>query len=180
LLHPGCNLGADAYFQRVRGFPLLQLLFVAAVFLAAGVPVWSLTRPAAEAVLTAPAGRISASSDTAAPAAEPLTIEAAFAPAPADFQIQCDGQTVLEGQGPARQFTGNWKNVVPKEGVDLVVRADWLPENGGAPAGPAAARITVRSLGAVKVEKSFWTGPGESLAEIVTVPGGQAPSSGTP
>jgi hypothetical protein len=161
---------------RVRGFPLLQLLLVAAVFVAAGIPVWSLTRPAVD--LAAPAPVSSGRPAAASPAAgqKTLTIEAAFAPAPADFQVQCQDQTVLEGHGPARQFSTHWKTVLPKEGVDFVVRAHW-PAEADATAGPAAARVVVHLPDGTAVEKSFWTAPGESLAEIITVPDATAAAS---
>jgi hypothetical protein len=151
---------------RVRGFPLLQLLLVALVFAAAGVPVWSLTRPAADVATAAP--QQTAAPATSTPAS--LTIEATFAPAPADFQVQCEDRTVLEGHGPARQFSTHWKTILPKEGADLIVRAHW-PAEADAAAGPTAARVTVRLPGGGTVEKSFWTAPGDSLAEILTVPG---------
>ncbi len=157
---------------RVRGFPLLQLLLVAAVFIGAGIPVWSLTRPAAGVAapaLVAPATTPAAS----ATGQKTLTIETTFAPAPADFQVQCQDQTVLEGHGPSRQFSIGWKTVLPKEGVDLVVRANW-PAQADAAAGPAAARVVVHLPDGSTTDKSFWTAPGQSLAEVITVPGSVA------
>ena len=165
----------------MRGFPLLQLLLVAAVFLAAGLPVWSLTRPAVDVATAAPAA---SSTPDAAPASsaaaqKTLTIEATFAPAPADFQIQCQDQTVLEGHGPGRQFSTQWKTLLPKEGVDFVIRAHWPAEADGT-AGTAAARVVVHSPDGSQVEKSFWTAPGAALAEIITVPGAPLAAAANP
>jgi hypothetical protein len=159
---------------RVRGFPLLQMLVVAVVFALAGVPVWSLTRSSG---LAAPA-RAEIPSATPAPASslQPITITAAIAPAPADFQVQCDGHTVLAGHAPASQFSAFYQTPLPPEGADFVVRARWPAPGEAAPAGPAAARVIFRLPNGAQVDKTFWTAPGDSLAEIITVPGSAAPA----
>jgi hypothetical protein len=160
--------------QRVRGFPLLQMLVVAVVFALAGVPVWSLTRPAGVAVpalVAAPSA-----TPVAATSLPPITVTAAFAPAPADFQVQCDGQTVLAGQAPGRQFSAPYRTPLPAEGADFVVRAHWPPPGDAAPAGPAATRVIFRLPNGGQVDKTFWTAPGDSLAEIITVPGSAVPA----
>ena len=152
---------------RVRGFPLLQVIVVAVLFLAAGWPVWELTQPApASARLVTDA---SAAQPTAIAAPNvPLALEASFAPAPASFQVRCLDQTVFEGRGPASRFSTQWKATVPKEGIDLVLRASWPAESGP---GPTAARLVVQLPDGTKVDKSFWSAPGEALAQVVTVPG---------
>jgi hypothetical protein len=156
---------------RVRGFPLLQMLIVAVVFAAASVPVWSLTRPAT--ANAAPAAVVAMAAAAPAPVAglQPITVAATFAPAPADFQVQCDGQTVLAGHAPERQFSAVYQTPLPAEGADFVVRASWPAPGDSAPAGPAAARVILRLPNGAEVDKTFWTAPGETLAEIVTVPG---------
>ena len=152
----------------MRGFPLFQVLIVAVLFAAAGLAVWKLTRPAAD---------IATPASTPANVPEPvnaatfLAIDASFAPAPTDFQVRCQDQTVLEGHGPGRQFSTRWKASVPKEGIDLVIRATWPHDAAAAASGPAAARLIVGTPNGAKIDNTFWTEPGKSLAEIVTVPG---------
>jgi hypothetical protein len=162
---------------RVRGFPLLQLLIIAAVFAAASIPVWSLTRPAPDAPVVAPAAP---SATPAAASAQSLRIEASFAPAPTDFQIRCEDQTVLEGRGPKGQFSTQWKTGLPAEGIDLIVRASWPAETDVANAAPAAAHVVITLPNGDKLDKTFWTAPGQPLAEIVTVPGGPAAATPAP
>lgn len=142
---------------------------MAAVFVIAGWPVWTLTRPAVELAAPDPSPAPTAQTGDAT-ATVPLAIEASFAPAPVDFQVRCLDQTVLEGHGPARQFSTRWQTTLPKEGIDLVVRANWAADT-SAGAGPTAARLTVQLADGTKIDKSFWTAPGQSLAEVITVPG---------
>ena len=108
----------------MRGFPLLQTILVVLAVILAGGPVYRLTRPAVEAEVPA---SLATPSITATPGtaigAEPLDVEAVFAPAPTDFQIKNLDQTVLAGRGPKARFASRWAGSVPPDGVDLVVQA---------------------------------------------------------
>ena len=148
------------------------MLVVAIVFALAGVPVWSLTRPSNVAATTLNA--TAAASPAPATRLQPITVVAMFAPAPADFQVQCDGQTVLEGHAPTCQFSAPYQTPLPAEGADFVVRAHWPQPGDATPAGPAATRVMFRLPHGGLVDKTFWTEPGDSLAEIITVPGSSA------
>ena len=154
----------------------MQVILIAVVFALAGWPVWRLTRTDAADADAGP-GAATPAADVATAKTAPLDVEAVFAPAPADFRVECLGQTVLEGRGPLARFTTRWTAAVPAEGVDLVVQAHWPAVVSGdeRPAGassPAAARVTVRFSDGRQVEKSFWAG--SSLTEVFTVPGAPA------
>ncbi len=168
----------------MRGTPSFQAVFMVAVFLLAGWPVYRLTRPAAS-VVTANSSPVAATTtDSPETKSAPLELEAVFAPAPADFQLKNLDRTALAGRGPQARFTGRWTTAVPPEGVDLVVQAHWSTvtagsSNAAAPAAnPAAAQVTVRFPDGRKVEKSFWAGENGTVDEVFTVPG--EPAAATP
>lgn len=160
----------------MRGRPFVQLLFVVLVFTALGLPVWRLTRPiTVVAGTTSPDPRAAATTATATPAETALEITATFAPAPAEFRFQHLGRDVLSGHGPATEFTGTYRTMVPAEGIDLTFQARW-PAGAEAAEGPAAARVRVRYAdgGRPDVEKTFWASRdagNDGLVEIITVPG---------
>ncbi len=164
----------------MRGSPFLQAVFIVAVFVLAGVPVYRLTRPAAvaAAVISTTAGPV-----VDLPPAEtaPLDVAAVFAPAPTDFEIKNLDQTVLAGHGPQARFTTRWTTSVPPEGVDLVVLAHWPVATGGVSpeAGPAAARVTIRFPDGHQVEHSVWAAANGTASEVFTVPGA-SPSPAAP
>ena len=155
----------------MRGSPFLQLVLITVVFALTGMPVWQLTHPVAaatEVIIPAP---LAVETGSAKPVS--IDVEVIFAPAPMDFQIRCLDQTVLEGHGPQARFSIRWTTVMPAEGDDLVLQAHWPPVTTGetSAGAPCAARLTVRFADGRQVEKSFWAGPGGTLAEVLTVPG---------
>ena len=162
----------------MRGFPFLQTILVVLAVILAGVPVYRLTRPAV--AVGAPAS-LDTPSITAPPGAttgaEPLEVEAVFAPAPTDFQIKNLDQTVLAGRGPKARFTTRWAGSVPPDGADLVVQAHWPASTvADAGQGPAAAKLTVRFPDGQQVEKSFWADAHGTVTDVLALPGTTAPS----
>ncbi len=161
----------------MRGTPYFQAIFMVAVFLLAGLPVYRLTRPAAPVAVTNANGGEDAPTDNAEAKLAPLEVEAVFAPAPTDFQIQNLDHAVLAGRGPQARFAGRWTTAVPSEGVDLVIHAHWSPSTAGSgnaadpAANPAAAQVIVRFPDGRKAEKSFWADANGTLDDVLTVPG---------
>ena len=155
----------------MRGSPFLQAICMIAAFLVAAVPVYRLTRPASASAAEV-SGRTEVPDATAAAVPVPLEVAVEFAPSPEDFQLKNLDQTVLAGRGPQARFQARWNTAVPPEGVDLVIRAHWPALAAGAgPAGPAAARVTLRFPDGHQAEKSFWAAGDGTLTEVFTVPG---------
>ena len=153
----------------MRGNPLVQLVLVFAVFLALGVPVWRLTRPALPATPVIEPMPTEPTRGASNPLAEAVTLETTlnFAPVAAGFTLSHLDQTVLQGKEQG-SLSGAWKTILPAEGADLVLHATWptAPD-----AGSAAARVTIRFPDGRTVEKSFWASGGGPLDAVVTVPG---------
>jgi len=114
----------------MRGAPLLRAVLVIIVLLLAAIPVWKLTHQAVAST---------ESPGTPASTAEsPVGIELTFAHAPADFQVLHLGKVIWEGRQPGETMKKDFAMEFPKEGIDLEIKADWLP---GTP--PTAVRVTV-------------------------------------
>lgn len=142
----------------MRGTPIWQLVCVVLMFAAAGVPVLRLTAPAAVIADPMPVNP--------AAAATTLEVQLGFAPAPADFALRTPGEkTVLTGQGPAADFTGQWTVTLPSEGADLTLQAHW-PE---ATSGHVAAHLTVRFPDGRETAGTFWRDAAPSMVETLTV-----------
>jgi hypothetical protein len=114
----------------MRGSPLLRAVFVIIALLLAAIPVWKLTHQAAASMETVTSPGPSADS--------PVHIALTFAHPPADFQVLHLGKVIWEGRQPGGSEEKDFKMEFPKEGIDLEVKADWLP---GTP--PTAVRVTV-------------------------------------
>ena len=156
----------------MRGSPLWQLLAVLVAFLAMGLPVWRLTRPAEAAPVDVTAGSKERSEQHAqAAAALTMDVAASFAPVPTEFSLSYLGTPVLQGKAEAKA-TGGVKTPIPAEGVDLVLHVVWTTggEQTVAP-GPAAARVVIQLSDGRQVEKSFWSEDGSPLDTVLSVPG---------
>ena len=145
----------------MRGLPWLRLVSIVAVFAVLGWPVWRLTRP-----LPSSRPGVPPTAEAGTPATILLALELSFAgPPPASFQIKQATRVILQGDGSGvSEFRTEWNTPLPKEGLDLTLQASWPA------AGPAAAvRLNVGLPDGRQIQKLFW--PGESLVEIITVPG---------
>lgn len=153
----------------MRGSPFLQTVLVVAAFILAAVPVWRLTRPAADAAVVPPVAEAAP-----VPGAKPvpLEVEAVLVPAPTDFQIKYLNETVIAGDGPRSRFTARWAATVPPEGADLVVQARWSAKPAGDTDAPGlgAVRVRVSFPDGRTAEKTLW-GANGTLADVFTVPG---------
>lgn len=126
----------------MRGAPLLRAVLVIIVLLLAAIPVWKLTHQTVEA---------STVSEATAPAAEsPVGIELTFAHPPLDFQVLHLGKVIWEGKQPGETVRKDFAMEFPKEGIDLEIKADWLP---GTPL--TAMRMTV-THGYGSTEQTAW------------------------
>ncbi len=137
----------------MEGRPWLRILLIVLGFSLVGWPVWGVTRYASVAPPTKPA---------AITPAKPLRVQVTFASPPASFELDYLGKPLLSGQAPDREFSGNWKVAIPKEGVELFVAAKWPP---GTPT--TAVRLTLTRDGNPLAEQTFWAEG--SLAETMTV-----------
>ena len=146
----------------MRGTPIWQLVCVVLMFAAAGVPVLRLTAPAsASAAIATPMPTAPAIVGTAT-----LAVQVGFAPAPADFALRTPGEkTVLSGQGPTADFTGQWTVALPPEGTDLTLQAHWPEATGG----HVAAHVTVRFPDGHEITGTFWRDAAPSMVETLTV-----------
>lgn len=152
----------------MRGLPWLRLLAIVVIFTALGWPVWRLTRPLpSRAAASGPPVH-----DGAAEAAVILILELGFAgPPPTGFQVKQAARVVLQAEGSKETvFHARWTTTLPKEGLDLTLKASWPPD------GPhAAVRINVSLPDGRQIKKIFWAE--ESLVELVTVPGADEETS---
>lgn len=137
----------------MEGRPWLRILLIVVGFSLVGWPVWGVTHHA-----SAPAP---AKPSSEAPA-EPLRVRVTFASPPASFELDYLGKPLLSGRAPDREFSGEWKVAIPKEGVELFMGAKWPP---GTPA--TAVRLTLTRGGNPLAEQTFWADG--SLAETMTV-----------
>ena len=126
----------------MEGRPWLRILLVVLGFSLAGWPVWSATHGAPVPAPVKPA--------PAAPA-EPLRVQVTFASPPASFELDYLGAPLLSGHAPDREFSGDWKVAVPKEGAELFMGAEW-------PAGSpvTAVRVRITRDGNTLAEQTFW------------------------
>ena len=137
----------------MEGRPLLRILLIVLGFSLVGWPIWSVTHGAS---VPSPAKPASAAR------AEPLRVQVTFASPPASFELDYLGKTLLSGHAPDREFSGDWKVAIPKEGVELFVAAKLPP---GTPA--TAVRLSLTRDGTPLAEQTFWADG--SLAETMTV-----------
>ena len=125
----------------MRGSPLLRAAFVLIVLLLAAVPIWKLTHQAAASMDSAPA----------TPGIKaPVHIALAFAHAPTGFQVLHLGKVIWEGTQPGESVQKDFPMEFPAEGIDLEIKAEWLP---GTPL--TAVRVTV-THGYGSSEQTAW------------------------
>ena len=139
----------------MEGRPWLRILVILIGFSLLGLPVWSMTRTRGIAAPVKVETRMST---------RPLRVKITFAQAPASFELKYLGAVLCHGGAPQREFSCDWKAAVPKEGADLLLKADW-------PAGTSqtAVRLEVTENGEPLVDTTFWSDG--SLVETITVPG---------
>lgn len=102
----------------MRGSPLLRAIAVIAVLLLAAIPIWKMTHQAKASMdLVA----LSPSSNES-----PVHIALAFAHAPEEFQVLYLGKEIWDGK-PGEPLEKDFSMEFPKEGIDLEVKAEWLP-----------------------------------------------------
>lgn len=163
----------------MKGRPWLRFVLVILGFAAMGIPVWLLTSSSGvhgKVDISFPVGQkvygveIHSAGEQPAPAVEEkeqtLAIHLTFATAPEKFILTYLDKPVLTGAGPATEFKGTWSFHIPKEGVDLLLKAKW-PAN----IPRTAVQVTISKNGSSLVEKTFWA-KGD-LVEIITIPGDQ-------
>ena len=137
----------------MEGRPWLRILLIVLGFVLVGWPVWSVTR------YTSVPSPVKPASDASA---KPVRVQVTFASPPASFELDYLGNPLLSGQAPDREFCGDWKVAIPKEGVELLVAAKWPP---GTPT--TAVRLTLTRNGNPLAEQTFWADG--SLTETMTV-----------
>ena len=125
----------------MRGSPLLRAIVVIAVLLLAAIPIWKMTHQAAASMDLTPAS----------PAGEsPVGIELSFAHAPLGFQVLHLGKVVWEAKQPGETAQKDFDMQFPKEGIDLEVKAEWLP---GTPLTAVRMKVT---HGYGSTEQTVW------------------------
>jgi len=134
----------------------MRIALVLVGFSLFGVPVWSMTRerkpaPAIETVVIATPAR-------------QLRVILTFAEPPLSFSLKYLNEVLCEGSAPDREFSCDWKVVVPPEGVDLLLKAAWPPA-----APKTAARVEISRDDTVLIDQTFWTE--SNLVQSVTIPG---------
>jgi|ERR1700677_884939 len=102
----------------MRGSPLFRAVFTIIVLLLAAIPIWKLTHQAEASMDSGPS----------TPAAEaPVHIVLTFAHAPAGFQVLHLGKVIWEARQPGETAQKDLPMEFPKEGIDLEIKAEWLP-----------------------------------------------------
>ncbi len=125
----------------MRGSPLLRAVFALVVLALVAIPIWKLTH------------QVAASMDSTAvtpDAKAPVHIALTFAHAPVGFQVLYLGKVVWEERQPADTVQKDFSMEFPKEGIDLEIKAEWLP---GTPL--TAMRVTV-AHGYSSSEQTAW------------------------
>lgn len=140
----------------MEGRPWVRVALLLIGFSLLGVPVWSMTRekqvsPAVATVVVA------------APAQQ-LRVTLSFAEPPLSFRLKHDDEILCEGSAPDGEFSRDWKIVVPPEGVELLLKAEWP-----FPSPKTAVRVEISRGDNGLVDQTFWTEG--SLVQSVTVPG---------
>jgi hypothetical protein len=102
----------------MRGSPLLRAVFVLLVLALAAIPIWKLTHQA---------GASMDSTSTTPDKKTPVHIVLTFAQAPAGFQVLHLGKVIWEGRQPGDTVQKDFSMEFPTEGIDLEIKADWLP-----------------------------------------------------
>ena len=137
----------------MRGSPPILAAIVLAIFLALGVPVWSITHPK---IIASPV-------EARKVEKQPLQLRLTFAHPPANVSVLHLGEVVWKETNPPLNIEHTLNIEFPKEGVDFEVKAQWPA---GTPATAVRAQLDTPSAGTL--EKSVWA-EGE-LDEVITFP----------
>lgn len=139
----------------MEGRPWMRIALLLIGFSLLGVPVWSMTREKKPSLAIA--------NVVIAKPAQQLRVTLTFAEPPLSFSLKHLNEVLCEGAAPDREFSCNWKIVVPPEGVDLLLKAVWPPT-----APKTAARVEISRDDTVLIDQTFWTEC--RLVQSVTVP----------
>lgn len=140
----------------MEGRPWVRIALVLIGFSLLGIPIWSMTREKKLSPAFATVG--------IATPAQQVRVILSFAEPPLSFSLKYLNEVLREGSAPDREFSCDWKIVVPPEGVELLLKAAWPPS-----APKTAARVEIFRDDTMLVDQTFWTE--NSLVESVTVPG---------
>lgn len=135
----------------MRGSPLLRAAIVIAALLLLLIPIRRLTVARSEA------------EPAAAPvvvAKKPVRLAITATAAPFRFEVSHLGRVIWRGESAASRADAEVPLVVPAEGVDLALKAEWAAGQ------TAAVRLAVSVDGDAPVERTVW-GDG-SVDEVLT------------
>ena len=158
----------------MRGLPWLQLVIISVVFLGLGWPIQRLLRPKT-AQISLPSAVSPENKPAGGSAVEtPLKIDVLYTSSPAEIELQCVDQTLLDAHDPTGgSLHAEWKAALPKEGIDLTFQARWTEADNATapakPADPAAVRIGVVFPDGHRQENTFWSADRRPLTELVTI-----------
>ena len=158
----------------MRGLPWLQLVIISVVFLGLGWPIQRLLRPKT-AQIPLPGAVSSENKPAGGSTVEtPLKIDVLYTSAPAEIELRCVDQTLLEAHHPTGgSLHAEWKAMLPKEGIDLTFQARWTDADDTAlpttSTDSAAVRIDVVFPDGRRQENTFWSADRRPLTELVTV-----------
>lgn len=112
-----------------------------AVLLLAAIPIWKMTHEARASMDLTTASSVGESA---------VKVELGFAHAPLGFQVLYLGKVVWEAKDPGESASRDFDIQFPKEGIDLEVKAEWLP---GTPLTAVRVKVT-HSYGSM--EQTVW------------------------
>lgn len=136
----------------MRGSPIVRLVLTAVFLALAGLPVWSLTRPKAEAVHT-PAVPVADTTDFR------LVVTTS---SPATVRVSQLGRVVVASDTPGTHFEG--RLVMDRTHPDdIVVEASWRDAST-----PQALRLEVQEGDKALFEQTLWGR--EAVEDAVTLP----------
>ncbi len=140
----------------MEGRPWVRVALLLIGFSLLGIPVWSMTRERKTSSMNAP-------SVVAAPAQQ-LHVTVSFAEPPSSFRLKYHDEILCEGSASDREFSCDWDIVVPPEGVDLLLKAEWPSQSP-----KTAVRVEITRDDSVLVDQTFWAHT--RLVQSVTVSG---------
>lgn len=158
----------------MRGLPWLQLVIVSVVFLALGWPIHRLLHPARSRAGAPPNPGQSEQPPAGGPVDLPLKIDVLFTSAPAEIQVRCVDQVLIDAHQPTDGvLRAPWHARLPKEGADLTLQARWPEVDQAATLakaeGPAAIRVGVEFPDGRRVENTYWSPERRPLTELATI-----------
>jgi hypothetical protein len=143
----------------MRGNPFQRLVAVMTAFIVLGLLVWQVTRTTSEAKSD---GGLAAQEDRATTPPETYKIKIDFVHPPVGYKVLFLGKTLMEGKGPALNFSQDVDLPLPRQGLELVLESNW-PEKTPL----SAVRFRCEKNGDVITDRTFW-GKRE-LTEVILV-----------